>query len=55
MKQRGLTIVLSEQNLEFVRELADRVYILEEGEVRYHGRVHELAANEEIAHTYLGV
>ncbi len=55
MKQRGLTIVLCEQNLEFVRELADRVYILEKGEVRYHGRMQELAANEEIAHTYLGV
>ncbi len=55
MKQRGLTIVLSEQNLEFVRELADRIYILEKGEVRYHGRMQDLLANEEIARAYLGV
>lgn len=55
MKQRGLTIVLSEQNLEFVRELADRIYILEKGEVRYQGRMQDLLANEEIAHAYLGV
>lgn len=55
MKQRGLTIVLSEQNLEFVRDLADRIYILEKGEVRYHGRMQDLLANEEIAHAYLGV
>lgn len=55
MKQRGLTIVLSEQNLEFVRELADRIYILENGEVRYHGQMQDLLANEEIARAYLGV
>jgi branched-chain amino acid transport system ATP-binding protein len=55
MKQRGLTIVLSEQNLEFVRELADRIYILEKGEVRYRGRMQDLLANEEIARAYLGV
>jgi branched-chain amino acid transport system ATP-binding protein len=55
MKRRGLTIVLSEQNLEFVRELADRIYILEKGEVRYHGPMQDLLANEEIARAYLGV
>jgi branched-chain amino acid transport system ATP-binding protein len=55
MKQRGLTIVLSEQNLEFARELTERIYILEKGEVRYHGRMQDLPANEEIARAYLGV
>ena len=54
MKQRGLTIVLSEQNLEFVRELADRISILEKGEVRSHGRTQDLRANEAIARAALG-
>ncbi|MCC6610679.1 MAG: ABC transporter ATP-binding protein [Burkholderiales bacterium] len=55
MKERGLTIVLSEQNVEFVRELADRVYTLEKGEVRYEGRMQDFLASEEIARAYLGV
>ena len=54
MKQRGLTIVLSEQNLEFVRELADRISILAKGEVRSHGRMQDLLANEAIARAALG-
>ena len=45
---------LSEQNLEFVRELADRISILEKGEVRSHGRTQDLRANEAIARAALG-
>ena len=37
LKATGLSIVLAEQNLQFVMALADRVYILEKGEVRFTG------------------
>jgi branched-chain amino acid transport system ATP-binding protein len=37
LKASGLTIVLAEQNVRFVSELGDRVYILEKGMVRYQG------------------
>ena len=34
-RRSGLTMVLAEQNVRFVSELGDRVYILEKGMVRY--------------------
>lgn len=37
LKQGGLTILLAEQGVEFSLALADRVYVLEKGEVRFSG------------------
>lgn len=55
LKATGLSIVLAEQNLEFVLSLADRVYILEKGEVRYTSTPSELRANQDIVKQYLTV
>ena len=55
LKSTGLSIVLAEQNLEFVMALADRVYILEKGEVRFQGTPADLRADESIVHQYLTV
>jgi branched-chain amino acid transport system ATP-binding protein len=55
LKATGLSIVLAEQNLEFVLSLADRVYILEKGEVRYTGTTADLRANQDIVKQYLTV
>jgi branched-chain amino acid transport system ATP-binding protein len=55
LKQTGLSIVLAEQNLDFVLALADRVYILEKGEVRFTGSAAELSANAAIVQQYLTV
>ncbi len=37
LKAQGLTILLAEQGIEFSLELADRVYVLEKGAVRFAG------------------
>ena len=37
LKAQGLTILLAEQGIEFSLELADRVYVLEKGAVRFTG------------------
>src|SRR6185312_16455246 len=37
LKKSGETILLSEQNLKFSLQLADRAYIIEKGEIKYHG------------------
>ena len=55
LKATGLSIVLAEQNLEFVLALADRVYILEKGEVRFTGTPADLRADERIVHQFLTV
>jgi len=55
LKATGLSIVLAEQNLEFVLALADRVYILEKGEVRYTGTPADLRADQDVVRKYLTV
>lgn len=55
LKATGLSIVLAEQNLQFVLALADRVYILEKGEVRFTGTPKDLQADSRIVHQYLTV
>ena len=55
LKQNGLTIVLAEQNVRFVSDLGDRVYILEKGMVRYQGSMSEFLADEPVRQAYLAV
>ena len=53
LKSEGLTILLAEQNVEFCLALADRVYVLEKGHIRYEGTAHAFRADESIRHQYL--
>ena len=55
LKASGLTIVLAEQNVRFVSELGDRVYILEKGMVRYQGAMAAFLADEQVRQAYLAV
>jgi branched-chain amino acid transport system ATP-binding protein len=55
LKGSGLTIVLAEQNVRFVGELGDRVYILEKGMMRYDGTMAAFLKDEEVRRTYLAV
>lgn len=55
LKQRGLSILLVEQNLPLALKLADHVYVLSKGRVVFEGTPQELTAAEEIKHRYLGV
>jgi len=55
LKKQGLTILLSEQNLQFANLVCDRVYVLENGHIRFEGDMQELAANEDVRRNYLSV
>jgi branched-chain amino acid transport system ATP-binding protein len=55
LKQAGTTVLLSEQNLRFATELADRLLILERGEIRYECTPAELATHPEVREKYLMV
>jgi branched-chain amino acid transport system ATP-binding protein len=55
LKGAGLTMVLAEQNVRFVSELGTRVYILENGMVRYRGTMAEFLADAEVRQAYLAV
>ena len=42
LKKQGLAILLSEQNIAFAKYVADRAYIVENGHIKWAGRVNEL-------------
>jgi branched-chain amino acid transport system ATP-binding protein len=46
LKAHGLTILLAEQRADFALALADRVYVLEKGVVRFSGAAAELRADQ---------
>ncbi len=53
LKKSGLSVVLSEQNLNFARLVSDRAAIIESGEMRYAGTMAELEAHPEVRERYL--
>lgn len=55
LKERGMTILLVEQNFHFASRAADRHYIVEHGRVVDNVDRAALAANKEMLHKYLGV
>ena len=55
LKRQGLTILLAEQNVSFSVALADRVYVLEKGRIRYQGPAAELRADDALRQELLGL
>jgi branched-chain amino acid transport system ATP-binding protein len=55
LKREGLTILLAEQGVDFSLALADRVYVLEKGAIRFSGAASELRDNEALRHELLAL
>ncbi|QEN89125.1 ABC transporter ATP-binding protein [Labrys sp. KNU-23] len=55
LKQEGLSILLSEQNLHFARLIADRAYVIESGVIRYSGTMAALEADSAVQTEYLAL
>ena len=55
LKQQGLSILLSEQNLHFARLVSDRAVVLEKGQVQFTGSMHELMSDQTVQRSYLSV
>lgn len=54
LKAQGIGILLSEQNLPFAQVVADRVYVLEKGQIVHSGSMAELADHAQVRQQYLG-
>jgi branched-chain amino acid transport system ATP-binding protein len=54
IKEKGLTILLVEQNAWKALELADYAYVIESGTIQMEGIGKELLANPQIKQAYLG-
>ena len=55
LKNQGMGILLSEQNLPFCEAVADRAYVLEKGQIRYASSMSELQDNLAVRQAYLGI
>ncbi len=55
LKRQGAGILLSEQNLHFAARVADRAYLLEQGQIRHHATMADLKADAELRRAYLGL
>jgi len=53
LKQEGLAVLLSEQNLHFAARVADRAAIVEKGRIRYTGTMAALMSDDTAQRTYL--
>jgi branched-chain amino acid transport system ATP-binding protein len=55
LKQQGLAILLSEQNIHFARLVSDSAVVLEKGQVQFSGTMQQLMADEALQRACLGV
>ena len=52
--KRGMTIIITEQNVNFTLTLAEEIYLLETGHVKMKGKPEELKQESYIQETYFG-
>lgn len=55
LKENGMSIILAEQNLDFVLALSDRLHILEKSQIKYSGTTDDVRGNQEVVEKYLAV
>ena len=55
MRERGHTLIFISHNMDIVRELSDRIMVLDSGKLLAEGEVEEVLGREEVIDAYLGV
>lgn len=55
LKEAGISILLSEQNIKSALKMISRAYVIDNGRIRFDGTVAQLEANEEVKRKYLMV
>lgn len=54
-EDRGITVILVEQNLEFATKIAKHAYLMDKGKIVRDLPAHEILSDRELQHEYLGV
>lgn len=52
---RGVAVLIAEQNIHDVLKIANRAYVLEQGQIRASGSAQEMVSNDDIKAMYLGL
>ncbi|HOC46035.1 MAG TPA: branched-chain amino acid ABC transporter ATP-binding protein, partial [Syntrophorhabdaceae bacterium] len=53
LRDAGISILLSEQNVRSALRMITRAYVIDNGRIRFEGTVRDLEANEEVKRKYL--
>jgi branched-chain amino acid transport system ATP-binding protein len=54
LRETGITFLIIEHDMEMVREICDRLIVMNMGEVVAEGTFEEIASNVEVQQAYLG-
>lgn len=54
LRERGMTIILAEQNAVAALEMTDRAYLVQEGQIALEGESKEMAQDARVQEVYLG-
>ncbi len=55
INDKGKTVLLVEQNIPQIAQLADRIYVMEEGKISFEGNKDEALNNEHLKEIFLGM
>ena len=55
INEQGKTVLLVEQNIPQIAELADRIYVMEEGKISFEGNKDQAFDNENLKEIFLGM
>lgn len=55
INRQGMTILLVEQNIPQITEMANRIYVLEEGRISFSGSRDDALGNEHLKEIFLGM
>ncbi len=55
VNRQGITVLVVEQNIPQITELAHRIYVLEEGSISFEGSKEEALGNENLKEIFLGM
>ncbi len=53
LPEKGITVLIAEQNVKVALRLSRRAYVIDDGVIRYHGSIEDLRENEEVRKKYL--
>ena len=54
LRERGMTVIVVEHNMDLVMEIADRVLVMDYGQYLFEGTPSEVQANPAVIAAYLG-
>jgi branched-chain amino acid transport system ATP-binding protein len=55
INSQGMTVLVVEQNIPQITELADKLYVLEEGRISFEGSKEQALGNDHLKEIFLGM